>query len=80
MVTANNCCHFVAISHNHKMENSTREDMDCDHTENTSSIVHKEIDNDIKAKQYIFELLHKYFDSLAVNLVFHFTYTFGTVV
>ena len=27
-----------------------------------------------------FELLHKYFDSFAVNLVFHFTYTFGTVV
>ena len=27
-----------------------------------------------------FELLHKYFDFFAVNLVFHFTYTFGTVV
>ena len=27
-----------------------------------------------------FELLHKYFDSFAVNLVFHFTYTFSTVV
>ena len=27
-----------------------------------------------------FELLHKYFDSFAVNLVFHFTYTFGPVV
>ena len=41
LVTANNCYHFVAISHNHKMENSTREHVDCDHIENVSSTVAK---------------------------------------
>ena len=29
------------ISRNHKMENSAREDVDCDHTETVSSIVTK---------------------------------------